>query len=162
LYQSNNLSAIKMNDYVHELVNSLSDSFDINKNIQFRLSIEAVELNLAHCIPIGLILNEAITNCFKYSFPADREGVITISLKRISHNSFLLIINDNGVGLPPDFHVNSQSSMGMNLMRGLSTEMGAQFSVSSDNGTRIDVNFTYVPENEVKATPPETEMAHSV
>jgi len=52
--------------------------------------------------------------------------------------------------------------MGMNLMRGLSTEMGAQFSVSSDNGTRIDVNFTYVPENEVKATPPETEMAHSV
>ena len=162
LYQSNNLSAIKMNDYVHELVNSLSDSFDINKNIQFRLSIEAVELNLAHCIPIGLILNEAITNCFKYAFPADREGVITISLKRISHNSFLLIINDNGVGLPPDFHVNSQSSMGMNLMRGLSTEMGAQFSVSSDNGTRIDVNFTYVPENEVKATPPETEMAHSV
>jgi len=162
LYQSNNLSAIKMNDYIHELVNSLSDSFDINKNIQFRLSIEAVELNLAHCIPIGLILNEAITNCFKYAFPADREGVITISLKRISHNSFLLIINDNGVGLPPDFHVNSQSSMGMNLMRGLSTEMGAQFSVSSDNGTRIDVNFTYVPENEVKATPPETEMAHSV
>ncbi|MES1223380.1 MAG: sensor histidine kinase, partial [Bacteroidota bacterium] len=119
LYQSNNLSAIKMADYIHELVDSLSESFNVGQRIRFNLEIDPLNLDLAHCIPLGLIINEAITNSFKYAFPAGHEGVIRISLSQSFENNFLLKIKDNGKGLPPDFDLNQSDSMGMNLMQGL-------------------------------------------
>ncbi len=69
LYQTENLSAINMPHYIYELVDYLRDSFGTRNRIHFNLQIEPIELNLTHCIPIGLILNEAITNAFKYAFP---------------------------------------------------------------------------------------------
>lgn len=145
LYQSNNLSAINMPDYIHELVDFLSDSFNANNRIRFNLEIEPIELDLAHCIPLGLILNEAITNSFKYAFPDNTKGIIFISFKR-SANEILLTIKDNGTGLPAVFDIEKSNSMGMNLMRGLSDEIGAQLTISSENGTHISVSFVYDPE----------------
>jgi two-component sensor histidine kinase len=145
LYRSNNLSAIKMSDYVHELVDSLRDSFNTHNNVRFQVNVDPVELDLAHCIPIGLILNEAITNSFKYAFPNNRPGVICIELRTISENNYLLSIKDDGVGLPAGFNADISDSMGMNLMKGLSEEIGTQFILSTENGTRIDIIFTYDP-----------------
>src|SRR5450432_4460889 len=90
LYQSNNLSAINMHEYVHELIDSLNESFNTGNLIRFKQEIEPIELDLAHSIPLGLILNEAITNSFKYAFPNDQQGVINISLENTSENNFLL------------------------------------------------------------------------
>ena len=99
LYQSENLSAINMVAYIHELVNYLRDSFKIRPTIQFHLEIDSVELGLTHCLPLGLILNEAITNSIKYAFPGESPGTIRISLKRVSGNQMSLHICDNGIGL---------------------------------------------------------------
>ena len=76
-----------MVDYIHELINYLRDCFDTRQAIRFNLQIEPVELDLTHCIPIGLILNEAITNSIKYAFAKNDEGVIDIIFKRKSQNS---------------------------------------------------------------------------
>ena len=144
LYQSNNLSAINMKDYIHELVDSLNESFNNNNNVCFNLEIDPIQLNLAHCIPLGLILNEAITNSFKYAFPDDKQGLINIELKTVSENNYLLTIKDNGIGLPHGFNLIRPDSMGMNLMQGLSAEIGAEFTLTNENGTRVDINFDYV------------------
>jgi len=157
LYQTDNLSAIRMTDYIRELVDFLSEGFNIGNRIRFNQEIDPIELDLAHCIPLGLILNEAITNSFKYAFPNNARGTINISVTRNSKHQLSLRIQDDGAGLPPGLNVAKSDSMGMNLMRGLSAEIGADFSISSQNGTRIDINLLYDPEVEMKITRIKTE-----
>jgi len=146
LYQTENMSSINMPGYVNELVDYLRDSFTINHRIRFHLQIERIELDLSHCIPLGLILNEGITNSVKHAFPNDGEGMITISLKWSSADHLLLTLEDNGIGLPAGFNVMKQDSMGMNLIRGLSKEIGAKLTIRSQNGTQVAVSFVYNPD----------------
>ena len=137
LYQSENLSAINMPHYIQELVDYLCESFNIGNTIRFSLEIERTDLDLAHCIPLGLILNEAITNAFKYAFPNGEKGTIFITFKRLSGDQLSLTIKDDGIGLPVGFNPLKSDSMGMNLMRGLSQEIGAQFTITRQGGTEI-------------------------
>jgi two-component sensor histidine kinase len=162
LYQSKNLSAINMSDYIHELVDSLSDSFSTNNHIRFHLESDPVELDLAHCIPLGLILNEAITNCFKYAFLNNKAGIVAITFKRVSLNQIVLMIHDNGAGFPPSFNTNETDSMGMNLMRGLSEEIGAQFEAGNKDGAQITVRFEYDPDVCAESVHTEAKTIYSI
>jgi two-component sensor histidine kinase len=141
LYQSVNLSTINMADYIHELVDYLKDSFQTGHTIQFNLQIDPVKFNVSYSIPLGLILNEAVTNAIKHAFPGKKDGVIDISLKERAPDHFLLFIKDNGIGLPATFDPASQTSMGMRLMRGLSDDLDATFQVNNNNGTQITLDF---------------------
>lgn len=141
LYQSDNLSAINMAGYIHELTDYLKYSFHTGHTIRFNLQIDPVKLNVSHCVPLGLILNEAITNAIKHAFPDKREGVIDISLKPIAQDHLQLAIKDNGVGLPAAFDLNNQASMGMKLMQGLSDDLDATFRVNNEGGTQILLDF---------------------
>jgi two-component sensor histidine kinase len=147
LYQSENLSSIYMPGYIYELVDSLKESFDRNVSIQFHLQVDRINMELSHAIPIGLILNEAITNGFKYAFPNKKEGNIYISFTHNrDDNRIALTVMDDGTGLPADFNINSQSSMGLNLMKGLSEDIDGSFSMQSSNGTIVTVSFIYNPD----------------
>jgi two-component sensor histidine kinase/ribosomal protein L18 len=146
LYQSENLSAINVTAYIHELVNHLRDSFNTRQSIQFNLSIDPVQLGLSHCIPIGLILNEAITNSIKYAFPDNRPGLVNISLKRTFPSHFILRISDTGIGMPESFDSLNPGTMGLRLMIGLSQDIDGTFSIISQNGTTITLDFEYDPE----------------
>ena len=143
LYQSENLSSINIEDYVHELVDYLRTSFETKQRIQFNIQVESLELTISYALPIGLILNEAITNSFKYAFPNEREGILEISLKHESENQMVLNIADNGVGLPDDFDTSKKDSMGMNLMKGLSEQIDGSFSIENKNGVYIRIVFPY-------------------
>lgn len=144
LYQSETLSTIHMPEYIYELVEYLKDSYAIRENIRFDLHIENIELNHASAITLGLILNEAITNAIKYAF-AKTEGKISISLTHISDSQLLLSITDNGRGLPANFDSKLGASMGMELLQGLTDDLGGSFSIDTDNGTHIKVIFDYKP-----------------
>ncbi len=141
LYQSVNLSAIHMVDYVHELVDYLKDSFHTGHAIRFNLQIDPITFNVSYSIPLGLIVNEAVTNAIKHAFTNEKEGQIDISLKAITEDRFLLAIKDNGVGLPAAFDPANQTSMGMKLMRGLSDDIDATFRINNNNGTEITLDF---------------------
>jgi len=141
LYQSENLSAINMTDYIHELIDYLKDSFQTGHTIRFNLQIDPVKFNVSLCIPVGLILNEAITNAIKHAFPDKKQGVIDISLRSLAEDHFLLTIKDNGIGLPAAFDLTSQTTMGIKLMRGLSDDLDATFQVNNNNGTQITLDF---------------------
>jgi two-component system, sensor histidine kinase PdtaS len=146
LYQSENLSAIGMPDYIHELVSYLRDSFGTGLGIRFEIQIEPIELDLSHAMPIGLILNEAITNSIKYAFINNKNGLITISLSRGSDKQLTVTVADNGIGLHSNFDIGKTSSMGMNLMKGLSEDIEGVFSIENSNGTLISLTFRYDPE----------------
>ena len=141
LYQSNNVASIDMSWYIYELVNYLKECFDSNRKVNFILDTEKVDLDVAQAVPLGLILNEAISNAIKYAFPLATKGMVTISLKNTGDSTYQLIIADDGIGLPEDFEVENRDSLGMNLMIGLSDQLDGTFRVENNNGLHVIITF---------------------
>lgn len=142
LYQSEDLASINMKVYIEDLVLSLRDTFRSEKSIAYHLTIEPVELDVSQAVPIGLILNEAITNAIKYAFPPmHTPNTITVSLKLTSPDEVDLTIADNGVGLPDGFEINTVKTLGLKLIKGLSGDINGTFSISNNKGTNITIRF---------------------
>lgn len=142
LYNSENISKINMPNYIRELIEYLKDSFNRGQRIRFEIKIDPLELDVAQAVPLGLILNEAITNSIKYAFPDDRTGMIYITLEGIAKNKYLLTISDNGIGIETDFSDKKINSFGMSLIKGLSDDLDAKFSMENNNGTVLKIEFS--------------------
>ena len=142
LYQSDNLDSIDMSWYLHELVSYLKDSFNVDQNFIFKLDIESVKLEVAQAVPLGLLLNEAVSNALKYAFGDKDHAELSVSLKSIKANILRLIITDNGVGLPEDFVSQERESLGMDLMIGLTNQVEGTFELLNSNGLSVVVTFT--------------------
>ena len=139
LYQSENLSYTEMPSYIFDLTEYIKDAY--GRDVSIISDIAKVEFTLTYSVPIGLILNEAITNALKYAFPAGNKGIIKIDLKEVSTTNYVLQIQDNGIGLPPDFDPDKCLSLGLNLMKGLSADLNGSFVISSYQGTKIEIVF---------------------
>ncbi|TCC90076.1 hypothetical protein EZ428_12365 [Pedobacter frigiditerrae] len=140
LYQSDDIKTINMAEYVPELVQSLEDSFGISDQVKFKLNIDPINLTLSQAIPLGLILNEAVTNAIKYAFPDTRNGEISISMMD-DRNLITLKIVDNGIGMSLFDRETEPESMGLRLMNGLSEDIEATINFEIDNGTIITIVF---------------------
>lgn len=142
LYQSDNLQLINMNGYIHELVDNLKESFDKEDAVEITLNIQPLELDVSKSIPIGLMLNEAVTNALKYAFKNVEKKVITISLLREVSQQFVLTIRDNGKGLPAGFDPRQAKTLGLRLMEGLCKQIKAKYSIENDHGVCIAIRFS--------------------
>ncbi len=144
LYQSENMALIDMHTYIRELVEYLKDGFSDVSKIRFDLQITHVKLDVSQSVPIGLILNEAITNAIKYAFVGNNNGLITISLQETATGRLSLTIADNGVGLPlEDNNKPRKTSMGMMLMNTLAEQLEGTLNIQSKIGLTITVSFRY-------------------
>jgi two-component sensor histidine kinase len=157
LYQSDDIGAIEVDVYIAELTNYLSESFGAPSNVSIRLQLEKVMLNLSQAIPLGLIINEALTNALKYAFPNRRTGEITIELK-LSGSNIQLLIADNGIGMPKPGNSNLPKSLGLDLTRGLAAELQGTVHFESNTGTRILLCF---PMEDLNSSV-ETTLFHSI
>jgi two-component sensor histidine kinase len=142
LYQSDNLALVNMPAYISDLVQYLKDSFDISSRVQFEMDIAPIELDVTKSVPLGLILNEAITNCIKYAFPQGGDGKISISLLPSGEDRYELLIHDNGIGFSETANLSKSKTLGMSLMRGLSKQLSGTFAVENRDGLTIIINFT--------------------
>jgi two-component sensor histidine kinase len=140
LYQSDDIKAIDMSVYIPELIQYLEDSFDVAGRVHFGLEIAPVCLNIAYAIPLGLIINEAVTNSIKYAFPEERKGEIRITLDN-DNQRIKLELADNGVGIPKMIDQAEPGSLGLQLMKGLSQDIMADIYVENNQGTKITVLF---------------------
>jgi len=140
LYQSENVALIDIPVYISELVDYLRSSFDTH-HIRFELDIAPVKLDVAQTVPMGLILNEAVTNAIKYAFPDSRSGLITVTLRPTGGHYLALTIKDNGVGLPEGMDINQTDSLGMSLMQGLSRQLEGSFLLENKHGLTITIAF---------------------
>ena len=155
LYNTENLSSIDMPHYVRELVDYLESFFDTRGSIRFHLDIARVSFPLSHSIPLGLILNEAITNSIKYAFPGGGQGQLSISLQEAGGPEttrpvewaettrpaicYRLTIADDGIGIPADYRKNS--SLGISLIEGLSNDIRGKLTIRGEKGTVITLIF---------------------
>lgn len=141
LYLADHITSINMQAYIQELVTHLSTSHCDGSRISISLEVDLIYLDVAQAIPLGLIINEAVTNIFKYAFPDGRPGKMRIRFNETPEGFYILKVSDNGIGLRATVDEDRPSSLGMRLMKGLSYEMEASFIIESDHGVSITVQF---------------------
>lgn len=141
LYQAENISTIDMRLYIAELVKYLEDSYKTQKYLVFRLDVAAVQLDVSRAVPLGLIINEAITNSIKHAFHAAESGIVSVSLQLQEGNMYVLTIADNGSGLPVHFDIQTTRSLGTKLIKGLSLEINGSLCIENKAGTSIQLRF---------------------
>lgn len=146
LYQSENLATIDMPAYIKELVSYLKESFQVAAEIKFEMHLKFSELDLALAIPVGLIINEAVTNAIKYAFPGKKEGKITIRFGPVDKDTFSLCIADNGVGLPEPRFFEPGNSLGLNLIKGLADQIQGELEMLGTPGMSLKVTFKNIKE----------------
>jgi two-component sensor histidine kinase len=138
---SESMASIDTQAYIADLVSYLSDCFDASKRrIRFEQKVQPFVLNLSQAVPLGLMLNEAITNAIKYAFD-DNGGQVSIGLQVVMGNNILLTIADDGRGLPHNFDIQSASSLGMEMMKALSKQLDGSFEIENNKGVIISINF---------------------
>ena len=141
LYQPDYGPKINMLSYIQDLVSYLESSFTVARGIYFQMEIDEVSLDVSQAVPLGLILNEAITNAVKYAFPGGRRGTIVVSLRRQGARNVLLRIADNGVGLPGNFDFNRNNSLGMQLIRLFAEQLEGELFFQGKDGVEITLLF---------------------
>ena len=147
LYESEDLTSIDMGRYIERLTSSIVNSYH-DGEIELEVAAGDITLPLETAIPLGLIINELVTNSFKHAF-TPREGSHPkgrISIELEEHGGeFTLNIADNGVGLPSDFIIEDSDSLGLRLVAGLVDQIDGTFEVSGEDGARFRLTFGVVP-----------------
>ncbi|WP_373010501.1 sensor histidine kinase [Mucilaginibacter sp.] len=141
LYEKENISTVFMPEYISELVSYLMDCFKSDNNVSCELHIEDIRLQIVYAVPVGLILNEILTNALKFAFPHSEHDCITIKFFNVSPIELCLEVKDNGRGLPDGFSLDNKTSFGMLLMEGLTAELDGVFCIENRNGTLISMCF---------------------
>jgi two-component sensor histidine kinase len=148
LYQNPNLSDILVNEYIENLVRQIEHSIPpANIELITELAPNAEKINIDHAVPLGLLINELLTNSFKHAFPENKKGVIRVSLQETENNCVIGIV-DNGVGLPEDFNFTENKSMGMELIHILSEQLDARLRIERKNGAGFILE---IPKNKLFA-----------
>jgi len=141
LYESKNLNQIDFKEYVENLVENISRTHLLKQPVKVSMQIEKIYLNIETAMPCGLILNEIITNAYKYAFKDNEKAALNISLKK-EKNLYSLIIKDNGKGIDKDIDISNASTLGLRLINSIaSLQMEAKLRLNNDKGTAFTLDF---------------------
>lgn len=136
LYQLKNLAAIEMKDYFRNLTEGLLSTYDVGAPVEVKLDMDPLEVDVDTAVPIGLIVNELLTNALKYAFPDGEAGKLTISLRALDTRRLELVVADNGIGKA--YGTPSQGTgFGSQLIRLLTRQLNGVMQEQTDDGTRV-------------------------
>jgi two-component sensor histidine kinase len=145
LYKSRNFAGVDMGEYIDKLAKQLELAYDASgRRVQLKINTSGVLLSVEASIPCGLILNELVTNAFKYAFPERRSGTITIEMRETEDGYVELDEADDGVGLPDDFADSGgeeSGSLGLTLVRLLVAQLDGTMKVTTEGGTAFRIRF---------------------
>ncbi len=142
LYESDQLSGIDIKSYLQELSQNIQRSQAVSpEQIQLNLDVDTENLDIDTAIPVGLILNELLTNSYKYAFPAQRKGSIKVDFKK-NKDRYLLQVSDDGVGFIPEEGGNKTKSLGLSLVNGLVRQLSGTIEwLAVERGTMVSIQF---------------------
>lgn len=140
LYQGKNLASIEMKDYFVNLSEGILDSFGVENRVQVECVMQELELDVDTAVPIGLIVNELLTNSLKYAFPDNRNGKIKISLKELNNDNLELTIVDDGIGKNTS-SVQENKGFGTQLIQLLTIQINGKLEEIINQGTMVSLVF---------------------
>ncbi len=143
LYESGNLSAVNMKGFVDNLLGQLLQVYSVqDTRITPNVSVADSSLPISIAVPVGLIVNELLTNAFKHAFVNKNEGTIWVSFGVSEKGLVSLTVSDDGVGLPQGFDINATKTLGLRLVKILAEDqLQGTLEVPSDGGATFKMEF---------------------
>ena len=143
LYQYEDFAAIELHGFADDLYRQIASVMKANnQQIEYTNNISKTKVDIDTAVPLGLIMNELITNSFKYAFRQDAIGKMIIGLEELGNNESLLIYKDNGPGMPAGFDIEKAESLGLRLIHGLTSQLSGKVSFEKeDNFTTFKIRF---------------------
>ena len=143
LYQAPDLVRVDFTNYLQTLVPRLFESYHITpQHISLRIEAGEVSLDVGQAVPCGLIVNELVANALEHAFPQDRHGELYLHLEKTA-SEVLLVVRDDGVGLPPTVDVGATPSLGLQLVQVLTRQLKGHIKVNRSAGTEFRLRFPW-------------------
>lgn len=142
LYQFENLSSIDLKRFIGDLCRQVQSVFQKEKKVSLAVDVPDVHLDIDSAVPLGLFLNELLSNSFKYAFEYVTDGKILVTVRIVSEGRFQLIYSDNGPGLPANFDLKRATTLGLQLIYDLSRQIGGRVHYETRSGGVFTINFT--------------------
>ena len=153
MYKLDNFDHIYYAKFINKLIVNLKNTLtDYDEKIKIILDVEKISLNIKIALPISLIINELITNAYKYAFPEKNRGTITVRFFKKSDLILILSVFDNGVGLPKGLDIIKSASLGFVLIKNLTAQLNAEIDVRSESGLFFTFNIPYDASEEFVVT----------
>ncbi|MGZ0016397.1 tetratricopeptide repeat-containing sensor histidine kinase [Yeosuana sp. AK3] len=140
LYQGDNLGSIEMKDYFLNLGEGILDTFNADDKVKIECAMDNLELDVDTAVPIGLIVNELLTNALKYAFPDDAKGNISISLSKSNPDVLTLKVSDNGIGKTKGLAPKG-TGFGSQLVQLLTQQLNGEMNEDNQSGTSVLFHF---------------------
>ncbi|MCX6267021.1 MAG: sensor histidine kinase [Bacteroidetes bacterium] len=140
LYKSENLDRIPLATYIESLAYMIMTAFSGHR-INLEKHLDPMDANIEMALPIGLIINELLTNAFKYAFPDGTPGNIQIRLEKDDDQMCTLVVEDDGIGLPESSSMDSEKSIGLYIVRLLVEQLEGTVRIVRNNGTSFQIRF---------------------
>jgi two-component sensor histidine kinase len=171
LYRGGGFETLNFSAYIEELADNLLSTYRLgNTDISLNRDLEGdLFLNMDTAIPLGIIINELISNSFKHAFPGREKGEIRIKLNREGKGDFMnigeskfedskrstliLSVSDNGVGIPENFDIENLDSLGLQLVTSLTEQLDGEFEIKRNNGTEFIISFFVTEKNSKSSVP---------
>ena len=140
LYQNED-GLIDFDEYINLLVKELSSLYASNIKVDTKVEAENMRFDVDTAIPLGLIINELITNAYKYAFVKSKKGTLNISIKKVDNENFRLSVSDNGPGINNDFDIKKAKSLGLRLVNRLTKQIHGAISIDNNDGAKFEIIF---------------------
>jgi two-component sensor histidine kinase len=141
LYRSTDLRRIDFGDYIQTLSNDLFHTYMQDPSrVKLNMNVENVMVDINTTVPLGLIVNELVTNSMKHAFVNDHKGKINIDFHK-DGDLFILIVGDSGVGFPEDLDFRNTASLGLQLVNNLTGQIDGKIELNRKNGTEFKITF---------------------
>jgi two-component sensor histidine kinase len=142
LYRHENLASIDLSGFATDLIRDISCVFQkASQKINTKLMFPETRLDIDTAVPLGLILNELLTNSFKYAFGDGTEGSIRLEVQTASPGNYILFYSDSGPGMPPGFDLKKSKSLGLRLIYRLSSQLGGHAEYRADKKNMFIIHF---------------------
>jgi two-component sensor histidine kinase len=140
LYRSEDLAHIDFREYLQSLLEGISNTYKRN-DVVILVEMEKIVLDVNVGIPCGLIVNELVSNSLKHAFPEGKEGKIKVGINTDSQGNYVLFVEDNGTGFPPEVDFRNTLSLGLQLVNVLTGQIRGTIELARTEGTRFSITF---------------------
>jgi two-component sensor histidine kinase/DNA-binding response OmpR family regulator len=144
LYQAKDLARINIEQYVHDLASELFFAYGVSAEqigLVVEINTDGAIMDIEKAVPVGLIINELLTNALKYAFPEGRAGKLTVRIEPLPGDMLKMTVADDGVGLPPGIDVNDPATLGLQLVSTLAEQLRGRLEARSQSGTAFSITF---------------------
>jgi len=149
LYRSDDFKSVDTQLHLTQLIEEIIKDYSIGTNVKLDIDIKDVNLGIKTLIPLGLIVNETISNSLKYGFEGRKEGVVSVHIKPGPNNCFEMIIGDDGVGMSKDFEIDEATSLGTQLIQVFTSQLDGVIERIDKPGTFFKITFKQIDNNKL-------------